>query len=98
MLDPAPYPFHEALAPIKDQMHLWWSPNFRRTDETEEGIPLPSYVPYEHVDGIAAFLSNVVAELLESYLDAGSEREAIVEDIFPAVHDLVLDWTDPKED
>jgi hypothetical protein len=79
------YPLDAPLSALKDQMHDQWRPGQR------DGYPT---VPANHKDAIADYLTSVVAELVESYLDAGSERDAIAEEIFPHLLTLVNGWTE----
>jgi len=75
------YPDRALLDPVVDAMHKAWP-------ATE-----PRVVPAIYTHAIAGYLSNVVADLVESYLDAGSERDAITEEIYPHLVTLVEGWT-----
>lgn len=45
---------------------------------------------------IAEEICYIVAEMLQVWLDAGSERESTMEEIFPAIHDHVASWIDVR--
>lgn len=46
-----------------------------------------------HVDAIAHELTIVVAEILQSWLDAGSERDVTMEDLEGPIRAHVRSWT-----
>lgn len=52
-------------------------------------------VPREDVDGLTFLFVDLIAEILQSYLDAGSEREVTYEDepLYQAIYNHILDWT-----
>lgn len=45
------------------------------------------------VDAIADELTSMIAEILQAYLDAGSERDVTHEELGPAIRDHVAGWT-----
>ena len=52
-------------------------------------------VPKEDVDGLTFLFIDLIAEILQSYLDAGSEREVTHEDepLSQAIYNHILDGT-----
>ena len=52
------------------------------------------HVPAEHAEAIADHIALVVAEILQSWLDAGSERDSTLEDLGPAILNHVKGWTE----
>lgn len=55
--------------------------------------PFPHIDP-QHVEALADEITNVVSEILQSFLHAGSERDATNEEIRPAIETLVRSWSD----
>lgn len=51
-------------------------------------------VPAEHVEAIADAITLVVAEILQAWLDAGSERDVTLEELGPAIRDHVKGWSE----
>jgi hypothetical protein len=45
-----------------------------------------------NADKVAEDITLVVAEILQSWLDAGSERDVTFEDLGPAITDHVKGW------
>jgi hypothetical protein len=58
----------------------------------ECGMPT---VPVDHAEAIANDITMVVAEILQSWLDAGSERDVTLEILGPAIEDHVRYWAQP---
>jgi hypothetical protein len=67
-------------------------------DALEREYPLEyrdsaSYVPTGGADEIADTITYVVAQILQSWLNAGSERDVTMEELGPAITDHVRGWT-----
>ena len=54
-------------------------------------------VPAQHTPAIADQITYLVAEILQSYLDAGSERENTMEELGPVIEAHVKGWDDSPE-
>ena len=52
------------------------------------------FVPAQHVEAIADEITAVVAEILQAWLDAGSERDVTFEELGPVILDHVKGWSD----
>lgn len=50
-------------------------------------------VDKEHVREVAEGITEVVAEILQAWLDAGSEREVTMEDLGPVIEEHVKGWS-----
>lgn len=52
------------------------------------------YVPTEDVKPLTFLFVDLIAEVLQSYLDAGSERDVTHEDetLYAAIHDAIAGW------
>ena len=50
-------------------------------------------VPSAHVDEISALITLAVAEMLQAWLDAGSERDVTLEELGPIIRDHVKGWS-----
>jgi hypothetical protein len=48
----------------------------------------------EHVDAISDYITLVVAEILQAWLDAGSERDVTLEELGPHITDHVKGWSE----
>jgi hypothetical protein len=57
-------------------------------------------VPYANVDGITEVVMTVIAELVVGYIDAGSERDAVMENerLYNAIRDELIGWSDNEEE
>jgi hypothetical protein len=51
-------------------------------------------VPSQHAVFVSNDITAVVAEILQSYLDAGSERDVTIEELGPAIEAHVQSWVD----
>lgn len=49
-------------------------------------------VPMKHAEQVAELITDVVAEILQSFLDAGSERDVTLEELGPVIVDHVKGW------
>jgi hypothetical protein len=58
--------------------------------ETPDRVPT---IPAEYADDIADQITAVVAEIIQQYLDAGSERENTMEELGPVIADHVKSWS-----
>lgn len=52
-------------------------------------------VPHAHVPAIADAITLVVADILQSWLDAGSERDVTLEELGPVIEGHVYGWAYP---
>jgi hypothetical protein len=52
-------------------------------------------IPAEHADTISDEICLVVANILQAWLDAGSEREVTLEDLYGPINDHVKGWVNP---
>ena len=50
-------------------------------------------IPEEDVGEVADVITLVVAQILQSWLDAGSERDVTLEELGPHILDHVKGWT-----
>lgn len=56
-----------------------------------EGYPT---VPSEHLDAITEEVTLVVAEIIQAWIDAGSERDAVMEELSPHIRNELKGWTE----
>jgi len=61
--------------------------------DTSLGYPT---IPDDRADEIADSITLVVAQILQSWLDAGSERENTVEELGDPIREHVRSWTTSK--
>lgn len=54
-----------------------------------------TYIPRAGVEEIAEELTDFIAEVLQGWLDAGSERDVTYEELGPAIQDHVKGWSLP---
>lgn len=59
-------------------------------------------IPHQYTEEVATAITLVVAEILQSWLDAGSERDVTIEELGEPMIAHVFGWTDhpdnaPKE-
>lgn len=56
-------------------------------------------IPFNHLDAITEGFMLVIAEAIQSWIDAGSEREAVMEaeDLHAAIHDELRSWSSNPE-
>jgi hypothetical protein len=50
-------------------------------------------IPNDATDAIAEHLTGFIAEVLQSWLDAGSERDVTLENLFDPIHREVASWS-----
>lgn len=50
-------------------------------------------IPADKDEALAEDLTAIIAEILQAWLNAGSEREATMETLFPAMLAEVREWT-----
>lgn len=50
-------------------------------------------IPPAHVEAVSDYITLVVAEILQAWLGAGSEREVTLEELGPHVLDHVKGWS-----
>jgi len=67
-------------------------------DELEHRYPTVTIdnapaIPYDSVDALADDLALVLAEILQSWLDAGSERDVTLEELTDPIRQHLLGWT-----
>lgn len=53
-------------------------------------------IPSNYAANIADVLTTVVAEVVQAYIDAGSERDATFEELGPAILDHINGWTEKE--
>lgn len=46
----------------------------------------------EHVEEVADYITLVVAQILQAWLDAGSERDVTLEELGPHIEDHIRMW------
>lgn len=51
-------------------------------------------VPSAHVEAISEHLTMIVAEVIQAYIDAGSERDVTLEELGPQISDHLNGWTE----
>jgi hypothetical protein len=49
-------------------------------------------IPADNAEAISDYITLVVAEILQAWLDAGSEREVTLEELFGPIYDHVKGW------
>lgn len=54
-------------------------------------------IPQQHVTAIAEELTFIIAHVVASYIDAGSERDAVMENLTPYVEHELRQWSDAPE-
>jgi hypothetical protein len=54
------------------------------------------FIPQNHVEDIAIALQGVIAEVIQAWIDAGSERDVTMEneELFRAIYDELKGWSD----
>jgi hypothetical protein len=63
-------------------------------DENEWDAQL---IPFEHAEQLGQVLTRMIAEILQAWLDAGSEREVTDEELGPVIVEHVWGWSsDPR--
>lgn len=86
-----------------DRLNAAWKlarePAQRIGDLLQEMFPVPDpspvdcpCIPKEHAEVIAETLTAVIAEILQSWLDAGSERDSTMEELFDPIHAHLRGW------
>jgi DNA-binding ferritin-like protein len=75
-------PYTNATHVIADALYAKYPPN------------QPMLVPHQHVEALAADLTLLIAEILQAWVDAGSERDAVMEDLLPHIEAEVHGWSD----
>jgi hypothetical protein len=63
----------------------------------EQQFPVPEEAPHGHVpmaavETVTDYITLVVADILQSFLDAGSEREVTLEELWQPIYDHVKGW------
>lgn len=53
-----------------------------------------SCVPSEHLEGIEYVLTATIAEVIQAYIDAGSERDVTHEELGPEILKHLKEWTE----
>jgi len=61
-------------------------------DLATEFPPVDRAIPAEAVTTIADTITLIVAEILQSWIDAGSERDVTMEELGPAIEAHVRGW------
>jgi hypothetical protein len=64
----------------------------RITDRVAEGEGCPM-IPGEHYKDVAEMVTAVVAEIIQAWLDAGSEREVTLEELGPEIEEHIKGWS-----
>lgn len=49
-------------------------------------------IPYHAIQPVAHEITLVVANILQAWLDAGSERDVTLEELYSPIEDHVRDW------
>lgn len=60
--------------------------------------PVNRAVPRKHVEEITVQLQTVIAEVLQAWLEAGSERDVTMENetLYRAIYDELASWSDEE--
>ena len=58
------------------------------------GLTPQQVVPKAHADEIADLITLGVAEMIQAYIDAGSEREVTMENLGPHIAEEIHSWTE----
>lgn len=61
--------------------------------KSREEVGGPGLIPHQVVTQVAETLTLVIAEILQSWLDAGSEREVTLEELGGVIEDHVRGWS-----
>lgn len=69
----------------------------RPHDNDPPGDPLSRYIPGEHVPEIADEVTLVVANIIQAWLDAGSERDVTMEELGPEIEKHLKGWSTAAE-
>jgi len=59
----------------------------------DEATIIPRHIPRDHVGAISEAITLCVAEILQAWLDAGSEREVTMEELLEPITLHVQDWS-----
>lgn len=57
----------------------------------DDSIPT---IPSKYCEAIATQLTMVVAEVIQSWIDAGSERDVTLEELQPEIEKHLIGWSD----
>jgi hypothetical protein len=55
-------------------------------------------IPYAACGAIAEQLTMVIAEVIQAWIDAGSERDVTLEELTPIIERHLVGWSDNEEE
>lgn len=60
----------------------------------DAGLDHPQAIPHQHVEELAEEITLIVAQIIQSWLDAGSERDVTLEELTEPIAEHLKGWSD----